>query len=300
MTDWVAWFRTQLQASADGFIWAFEQVPADQWQHLPSNATYMGTWPPLRHLWHVTGYEEMLVVPSMQQWVGGAMPDGAAWHDDDEAFAAALAGGLTAEAVIARFRAVRQQQLDLLDELTGVDWEAPHPTLWGNRPLKMVVTKTYQHTFEHGDTLLRMALWWKEGEPASEAQRLLTAGEEALINGDWATARTHFTASQTLFRQAGMYWMFPFGPHQLGKVALAEGNLAQARTLQEAVLRDFQAGNFTAGLAATHRQLGLIALKEGTPAEARVHLTEALRLWQTMQEKKEIEATYLLLTVLPE
>jgi len=23
------------------------------------------------------------------------------------------------------------------------------------------VTKTYQHTFEHGDTLLRMALWWK-------------------------------------------------------------------------------------------------------------------------------------------
>jgi hypothetical protein len=120
----------------------------------------MGTWTPLRHLWHVIGYEEMLVVPSMQQWVGGSMPDGGAWQDDDEAFAAALGTGLTADKVIARFRAVRQQQLDLLDELTGVDWEVPRPTLWGNRPLKMVVTKTYQQTFEHGDTLLRMALWW--------------------------------------------------------------------------------------------------------------------------------------------
>jgi hypothetical protein len=65
MTDWVPWFRTQLQASAYGFLWAFEQVPPDQWQRLPADARYMGTWPPLRHLWHVTGYEKMLVVPSI-------------------------------------------------------------------------------------------------------------------------------------------------------------------------------------------------------------------------------------------
>ena len=26
MTDWVAWFRYQLQASADGFVWAFSQI----------------------------------------------------------------------------------------------------------------------------------------------------------------------------------------------------------------------------------------------------------------------------------
>ena len=50
----------------------------------------------------------------------------------------------------------------MLDELAQVDWEAPQATLWGDKPLKMIVTKTYQHTFEHGDTLLRMGLWWEE------------------------------------------------------------------------------------------------------------------------------------------
>jgi hypothetical protein len=49
----------------------------------------------------------------------------------------------------------------LVDALEQVDWEAPQATLWGDKPLKMIVTKTYQHTFEHGDTLLRMGLWWE-------------------------------------------------------------------------------------------------------------------------------------------
>jgi hypothetical protein len=34
-------------------------------------------------------------------------------------------------------------------------------TLWRPRPLSWIVTKTFQHTYEHGDTLLRMVLWWK-------------------------------------------------------------------------------------------------------------------------------------------
>jgi len=27
--------------------------------------------------------------------------------------------------------------------------------------LAWVITKTFQHTYEHGDTLLRMGLWWQ-------------------------------------------------------------------------------------------------------------------------------------------
>ena len=299
MTDWVSWFHTQLQASADGFVWAFEQIATDHWHRLPPDARYMGTWTPLRHVWHVTGYEEMIVVPSMQAWCGQPLPDGERWQDDDDAFAAALAAGLTADALIARFKAVRQQQIDLLDELTSVDWEAPRPTLWGNQPLKMVVTKTYQHTFEHGDTLLRMALWWNENNPMSEAQRLLDAGEEALLTHDIATARLNFTQSQTLFQTAGAAGAVRYGQHCLGKVALAEGNLSQARATQEEVLRHFQAHHFTQGMAAAYQQLGLVAMKEGNPDEARAHLTEALQLWRTIGEKKESEATYTLLMLLP-
>lgn len=299
MTDWVRWFQTQLQASADGFVWAFAQINPEQWHRLPPDASYMGTWTPLRHVWHVTGYEEMIVVPAMQAWCGQPMPDGEKWQDDDDAFAAALAAGLTADAMIARFRAVRQQQIDLLDELTSIDWEAPRPTLWGNQPLKMVVTKTYQHTFEHGDTLLRMALWWKENDTMSEAQRLLDAGEEALLNHDLATARLSFTQSQALFHTAGAALAVLYGQHCLGKVALAEGNLGQARAIQEEVLRHFQEQHFSQGVAEVHQQLGLVAMKEGNPAEARAHLTEALQLWRTIGKKKESEAAYTLLMLLP-
>lgn len=27
--------------------------------------------------------------------------------------------------------------------------------------MSMIVTKTFQHTYEHGDTLLRMGIWWE-------------------------------------------------------------------------------------------------------------------------------------------
>ena len=34
MTNWASWFRAQLQSSADGFVWAFEQIAPEQEQAL--------------------------------------------------------------------------------------------------------------------------------------------------------------------------------------------------------------------------------------------------------------------------
>ncbi|MBK8027204.1 MAG: hypothetical protein IPK19_38895 [Chloroflexi bacterium] len=62
------------------------------------------------------------------------------------------------------FLRMRQEQIALLDQLAAIDWEAPRETIWGYKPLSMVVTKTYQHTFEHGNTLLKMGLWWANFE----------------------------------------------------------------------------------------------------------------------------------------
>lgn len=169
MTDWVQWFRYQLQASGDGFAWAFEQLPQAYHYQLPPAPKYLGTWPPIRHVWHVTGYERDLVIPSMRQWLGEPLASVDRWQDDDLAFERACQQGLNE--ILTQFRAVRQQQLDLLNQLTKVDWEAPHETLWGDKPLKMVVTKTYQHIFEHGDTLMRMGLWWEEIEREQVEQK---------------------------------------------------------------------------------------------------------------------------------
>ena len=162
MFDWVSWFRSQLQTSAEGFVWAFSRVDPAYRLRLPPDADYLGTWSPARHVWHVAEYERCLALPSMQQWVGGAMPGEDAWADDDATWEAV--GDRTFDALVEAFLRVRQEQIALLDQLAPIDWEAPRETIWGYKPLSMVVTKTYQHTFEHGNTLLRMGLWWADFE----------------------------------------------------------------------------------------------------------------------------------------
>jgi hypothetical protein len=159
MTDWIPWFRYQLKASAEGLAWAFAHISPELREQLPPDPEYLGTWPPARHVWHVTEYERCLALPSMRQWLGEPLPPEDAWKDDDETWAKVSDRSL--EALTAAFHQVRQQQIDLLDQLSSEDWSAPRQTLWGNKPLSMVVTKTFQHTYEHGDTLLRMGIWWE-------------------------------------------------------------------------------------------------------------------------------------------
>lgn len=160
MTDWGTWFRYQLQASADGFVWAISQISPALRENLPPAPDYLGTWLPARHVWHVTEYERCLVIPSMNQWLGGSMPDNDTWLDDDNTWAKVQNRGF--DELTSAFRHIRQQQIELLDKLIDADWNTQRETLWGHKPLSMIVTKTFQHTYEHGDTLLRMGLWWEE------------------------------------------------------------------------------------------------------------------------------------------
>jgi hypothetical protein len=159
MTDWAKWFHYQLQASAESFTWGFSQIPADLQNQLPVEPGYLGTWQPLRHVWHVTEYERCLALPAMQQWLGAPLPPGDAFKDDDDTWAAVL--DKSPAVLTASFCKVRQEQIALLGQLASVDWETPRQTLWGNRPFSWVAAKTLQHTYEHTDTLLRMGLWWE-------------------------------------------------------------------------------------------------------------------------------------------
>jgi hypothetical protein len=159
-TDWIAWFRYQLTASAEGFTWAFARIEPQFRLALPPDPDYFGTWPAARLIWHVTEYERCLALPSMRQWLGGPKPESDSWHDEDPAWEKASRDSL--DILLERFTSIRQAQINLLDQLQAVDWELPRPTGWGLQPLSMIVTKTFQHTWEHGDTLLRMAIWWKD------------------------------------------------------------------------------------------------------------------------------------------
>ena len=160
MTDWNTWFHYQLTASADGFEWAFSQIPPALHDKLLPDQDYFGAWPPARHVWHVTEYERCLALPTMRQWLGGPLPPTDAWSDDDADWEKVQDRSLPS--LVASFRSIRQQQINLLDQFKSVDWSLPLVSLWGPRPLSMIVTKTFQHTYEHGDTLLRIGLWLRD------------------------------------------------------------------------------------------------------------------------------------------
>ncbi len=159
MTDLTSWFRYQLTASADGLEWAYRQIPARLHEELPPDPDHLGTWSPARHVWHVTEYERCLAIPAMTKWLAGPPQPQEDWPDDDEAWARVQARD--ADELIEQFRRIRQQQIALLDRYAPEDWSTLRATGWGPKPLAMVVTKTFQHTYEHGDTLLRMGLWWE-------------------------------------------------------------------------------------------------------------------------------------------
>ncbi len=147
------WFGAQLASTAEGLAWAVEQVPARRRYFRPPRA--LGDWPAARHPFHLLYYEETFALPSMRQWLGAPRPplDG---HDE----AAAWKNAPDLEDVIARFRAVRAEQVALVSELAAVDWGEPRPTVWGAMPLRWVVSKTLQHTAEHTHSVLSLALFW--------------------------------------------------------------------------------------------------------------------------------------------
>jgi hypothetical protein len=153
------WFLGQLQTSAEGFEQAFWSVPAHLRREMPIDEKVMGHWPAARHVWHVTEYERIVAMSNLRVWTCEQQLDGGPWRDDDETW---LNNKNTSDqALIDRFWETRLQELDRVKALRDVNWNECCDTGWGQKSLAWVLTKTIQHTWEHGDTLMRMGLWWE-------------------------------------------------------------------------------------------------------------------------------------------
>jgi hypothetical protein len=64
--------------------------------------------------------------------------------------------------MIADFKTLRGEQLTLIQQFHEEPiWTQERNALWGPVTLQWVMTKTYQHTLEHTDEILRLYLWWK-------------------------------------------------------------------------------------------------------------------------------------------
>jgi hypothetical protein len=153
------WVVSQLQSSAEGFERAFWSVPGRLRREMPIDEKYMGRWPAARHVWHVTEYERIVALSNMRVWTGEEQIDSGPWLDDDDTWL--LNSNTSDEVLIERYCVIRRQELDKVKMLRDVDWNERRDTGWGQKSLAWVLTKTIQHTWEHGDTLMRMSLWWE-------------------------------------------------------------------------------------------------------------------------------------------
>jgi len=148
------WFHEQIQASANGFVWGTEQVPEARRYAQPPKG--LGEWTVARHVFHLWYYEQVIALPSMQQWLGGTMPS-LAEADEDIAWSKSQS---PVEILLENFRAVRGEQVALLPGFDEIAWNATREAVWGSVSLLWVVSKTYQHTAEHINDVMRIGLFW--------------------------------------------------------------------------------------------------------------------------------------------
>lgn len=152
--DYSAWFREQLSSSAQGFVWAALEVPAQRRDSSPPLG--LGEWSAARHVFHLLHYEREIALPSLRQWLGGPPVDVTGPGED----AIWLRSSHEVEELVRGFSEVRSQQLALLPQLGEDAWQEVRPCLWGRAPLLWVMSKTLQHTFEHASEVMRITLFW--------------------------------------------------------------------------------------------------------------------------------------------
>jgi hypothetical protein len=168
--------RERLQDSARLLEWAISRVPPDRVLEVPPHdqhpnvgdryKTYFGEWSAYRLFFHVVFYEEVFALPTMKHWLGVPYPEvdiidpdfsleRAAWQEE-------LERGPDLPALVQGFRQVRIEQIRVLEMIPAAEWDLEKVnTGLGPVSADFVVAKTIQHTLDHGNALLRNALYWE-------------------------------------------------------------------------------------------------------------------------------------------
>lgn len=150
-------FADKLRESAENLAWAVEQVPAERRFASPPQA--LGEWSAARQVFHLTHYERTLALPTVRQWLGAPRPPRDAWLREEVIWNDGQ--GRDLDALLADFHAVRREQIALLPCFDAAAWEESRVAIWepATTTLSWTVMKTYQHTFEHTNTILQIVLF---------------------------------------------------------------------------------------------------------------------------------------------
>ncbi|GHO83037.1 DinB family protein [Dictyobacter formicarum] len=166
--DYAQHFTHLLQNSSNDFIWATQQIPVDKLNSV--SPLRPDSWSVARNIFHLQFQEEKVVLPNMRLWLS----DRTLYTRQDDALIAHYAAFETLvrdeerawaqqpdlDVVLKHFQTQRTIQIALLQEIDPTVWEDKRATVWGEVTLRWVVTKTYQHSVEHINDVLKPALYW--------------------------------------------------------------------------------------------------------------------------------------------
>jgi hypothetical protein len=159
----------QLDESMTTLEWAVSLVP-DGWSHRSPTGRLSaeeGGWSVAMNLAHLALYEERFpttVLESLLTGGDGVSDSSFPEPSPHEAAAVALAGAPLAE-ILERLRRARSKEAEIARKFTSAAWVAPTTKAWAATGLgppiwspARVLAKSFQHTWEHGNAVLRVAL----------------------------------------------------------------------------------------------------------------------------------------------
>ncbi len=157
----------RLSESLATIEWAVSAIPPRFTHELPDFYPE-GEWGVAMNLAHLVVYEEEIANPVLAALAAGGDGVGSVrsamegWFLND---ALAIAGE-PIDALLGRLKAARGRQIEMVESFAAERFNAPMTPLWasgrhGTPPHSAgwVATKTFQHTWEHGNAVLRMALF---------------------------------------------------------------------------------------------------------------------------------------------
>ena len=161
----------QLEETAQIIDWAMKSVPDERLLEDPPHFThpettdnvkkYFGSWSVYRILFHLLHYEESAALPNLTLWLDESERMKRSCGGENKAYQEALMNELSLQTLLDRFHLVRKKQIDVLNRITKVQWtEKRANTNWGNVTIEFIITKSVQHTLEHGNKILRNVLFW--------------------------------------------------------------------------------------------------------------------------------------------
>lgn len=162
---------SMIQQSMDALEWALPMIP-EAWTHRSPSGTRMspgeGAWSAAMNLAHMALGSEVLYQSVLRSLLGGGdgVSDSSLREPSPYEPAAMELAERPLQEIMKKFRAGRAEEAALARAFSPEAWLAPTTAAWGrsgygprlHSPAR-IVAKSFQHTWEHGNAILRVALF---------------------------------------------------------------------------------------------------------------------------------------------